>query len=242
MKVLAIDTSNQAMSIAVLEDSKVISEWTTNIKRNHSEQVMPAIASLIKEAGWQPKQLDKIVVAKGPGSYTGLRIGVTTAKTLAWTLGKELVGVSSLEVLAANCTGKEQYIIPLFDARRGTIYTSLYRSDAKGNIKQIEPDTHILAEDWALHLSKIEGEFCLVGEDSESYYPLFSQYLHKRIHESPLQDRLPRAGVLGILGMNKIPENIHTFIPSYMKLAEAEENWRKKHPDKLGDTTYVEKI
>lgn len=242
MKVLAIDTSNQAMSIAVLEESKVISEWTTNIKRNHSEQVMPAIASLITEAGWQPKQLDRIVVAKGPGSYTGLRIGVTTAKTLAWTLEKELAGVSSLEVLAANCVGRERYIVPLFDARRGTIYTGLYWSDARGNLKQIEPDIHISAEEWALHLSKIKGEFCLVGEDSESYYHLFSQYLRKRVYQALPQDRLPRASVLGFLGMDKETEEVHTFIPSYLKLAEAEENWRKKHPDKLGDTTYVEKV
>jgi tRNA threonylcarbamoyladenosine biosynthesis protein TsaB len=95
MKVLAIDTSNLIMGIAVLDNGKVLGEYITNLKKNHSIRVMPAIEELMKETGVKPAELDRIVVAKGPGSYTGVRIGVTIAKTLAWTLKKELVGVSS---------------------------------------------------------------------------------------------------------------------------------------------------
>src|SRR5699024_7924631 len=94
MRVLAIDTSNQTMSVAVKEGEFVVGELTTHIKRNHSERLMPAIENLMNEVGWTPSSLDRIAVAQGPGSYTGLRIGVTVAKTLAWTLQKELVGVS----------------------------------------------------------------------------------------------------------------------------------------------------
>lgn len=241
MKVLAMDTSNQAMSIAVLENKRVIGEWTTNIKRNHSERLMPAIDALLKEVNESPEQLDRIVVAKGPGSYTGLRIGVTTAKTLAWTLGKELAGVSSIETLAANCVGTRAFIVPLFDARRGNIYTGLYQYDEQGQLQQIEEDTHISAEQWAEYLSRKEGQFVLVGEDVEQYLETFRQYLQERVTAAPSQQHLPRASVLGLLGQQKAAEDVHTFIPDYLKLAEAEENWRKAHPNELEDA-YVEKI
>ena len=96
MKVLAFDTSSKALSLAILEDKQVLAETTINIKKNHSITLMPAIDFLMASLDWTPKDLDRIVVAEGPGSYTGLRIAVATAKTLAHTLNIELVGMSSL--------------------------------------------------------------------------------------------------------------------------------------------------
>ena len=92
MKVLAFDTSSKALSLAVLEDKQLLAETTINIKKNHSITLMPAIDFLMGSLDLTPKDLDRIVVAKGPGSYTGLRIAVATAKTLAHTLNIELVG------------------------------------------------------------------------------------------------------------------------------------------------------
>ncbi len=92
MKVLAFDTSSKALSLAILEDKQVLAETTINIKKNHSITLMPAIDFLMASLDWTPKDLDRIVVAEGPGSYTGLRIAVATAKTLAHTLNIELVG------------------------------------------------------------------------------------------------------------------------------------------------------
>ncbi|ALV22681.1 tRNA (adenosine(37)-N6)-threonylcarbamoyltransferase complex dimerization subunit type 1 TsaB [Carnobacterium antarcticum] len=240
MKLLAIDASNQVMSVAVLEDQKIIGEVTTNVKGNHSQRLMPAIHTLMKEVNWEPSALDRIVVAKGPGSYTGLRIGVTIAKTLAWTLDKEIVGVSSLAVLAGNCEESPNYLVPLFDARRGNIYTGLYQWQ-KRELVQIEADTHISAEKWAVFLSGLPGTFELIGEDRLLHQEIFEQHLSGRITEAPLKDHLPKAGVLGLLGITKVPEDAHTLVPDYLKLAEAEENWRKEHPDQL-EETYVEKI
>ena len=96
MKVLAFDTSSKALSLAILEDKQVLAETTINIKKNHSITLMPAIDFLMASLDWTPKDLDRIVVAEGPGSYTGLRIAVATAKTLAHTLNIELIGMSSL--------------------------------------------------------------------------------------------------------------------------------------------------
>ncbi|WP_019724582.1 tRNA (adenosine(37)-N6)-threonylcarbamoyltransferase complex dimerization subunit type 1 TsaB, partial [Enterococcus mundtii] len=118
MITLGIDTANQTLAVGVLEDQTVLGQIQINKKKNHSLTLMPALDQLISDCQLTPEQIDRIAVSSGPGSYTGLRIGVTTAKTLAYALNKELVGVSSLAVLAANCVGIEGIIVPMFDARR----------------------------------------------------------------------------------------------------------------------------
>ncbi|HIY57514.1 MAG TPA: tRNA (adenosine(37)-N6)-threonylcarbamoyltransferase complex dimerization subunit type 1 TsaB, partial [Candidatus Tetragenococcus pullicola] len=95
MKVLAFDTSNMTMAVGLMEDQKVLATIQTMTNRTHSKTLMPAIQNLMTQVGWVPTDIDRVVVAKGPGSYTGLRIAVTTAKTLADTLSCELVGISS---------------------------------------------------------------------------------------------------------------------------------------------------
>ena len=102
MTILAIDTSNHTLGIALVRDDTVVGESITYLKKNHSVRAMPTVEALMKECGVAPNELSKIVVAKGPGSYTGVRIGVTIAKTLAWTLSIPITAVSSLETLAAN--------------------------------------------------------------------------------------------------------------------------------------------
>src|SRR5690606_7564559 len=136
MNVLAIDTSNQVMGIAILKEDHVIGEVVTNIAKNHSVRLMPAIEQLMKEVGMEPEELDKIVVAKGPGSYTGVRIGLSIAKTMAWALDIPVVGVSSLEPLAFQGRFFYGYICPFFDARRGLVYAGVYQFE-KSNIDSI---------------------------------------------------------------------------------------------------------
>jgi len=125
MNILAIDTSNQPLGVAVLKDGQVVAEYTKNIKKNHSVHLMPFINQLMNEAGLQPGDLDRIAVANGPGSFTGIRIGLTTAKTLAWSLNIPVVAMSSLELLAYNGYYFNGIICPFFDARRGQVYTGL---------------------------------------------------------------------------------------------------------------------
>lgn len=242
MKILAIDTSNQVMSVAVIDNQVIIGEITTNIKGNHSERLMPAIDQLMQEVHWKPEELDRIAVAKGPGSYTGLRIGVTIAKTLAWTLNKELVGISSLEVLAGNCQETTDLLIPLMDARRSNIYTGLYQWQ-NGDLCQVEIDHHTSATSWAEFLANnYQTETVqLVGGDWKLYEETFKSVFGERLKIAAPKDQLPRASVLGLLAEAAEPVDPHTFLPDYLKLAEAEENWREAHPNQL-EESYVEKI
>ncbi|HWJ76666.1 MAG TPA: tRNA (adenosine(37)-N6)-threonylcarbamoyltransferase complex dimerization subunit type 1 TsaB [Niallia sp.] len=225
MKILAIDTSNFVMGISLMDDGKIIGEYITNLKKNHSLRAMPAIEQLMKECNISPKQLSKIVVAKGPGSYTGVRIGVTIAKTLAWTLNIPLVGVSSLEVLAAS-VGRyfKGYVSPLFDARRGQIYTGLYQFSSN-DYEVVKEDQLILTTDWIKMITPLEQPILFVGNDLPIHKEILENELEERaIFADPI-DFNPRPSVLAMLGANKVAEDIHTFTPNYIRMAEAEANW-----------------
>ena len=139
MKVLAFDTSSKALAIAILEDDKLLAEMTINIKKNHSVTLMPAIDFLMESLDLKPSDLGRVVVAEGPGSYTGLRIAVATAKTLAHTLKIDLVGVSSLRIMVAEDI--DGLVIPLMDARRNNVYAGFYE-----NGRATQPEAHLSFE------------------------------------------------------------------------------------------------
>ncbi|MHC0039342.1 tRNA (adenosine(37)-N6)-threonylcarbamoyltransferase complex dimerization subunit type 1 TsaB [Pseudoneobacillus sp. C159] len=230
MTILAIDTSNYPLGVALLTDEEVIGEYITNIKGNHSIRAMPAIQSLMKDCGVNPNQLTKIVVAKGPGSYTGVRIGVTIAKTLAWSLNIPVVGISSLEVLAAS-VGRyfPGYISPLFDARRGQIYTGLYRYQ-KNEIETIQPDQNVLTTDWVNKLAELEQPILFVGNDLPIHKEVIKQGLGEKAIFAQMTELNPRPSELGLLGKNRPSEDLHHFVPNYVRMAEAEAKWLEANP------------
>ncbi|MDN6161552.1 MAG: tRNA (adenosine(37)-N6)-threonylcarbamoyltransferase complex dimerization subunit type 1 TsaB [Atopostipes sp.] len=244
MKILAFDSSNKALTVAVIEDDILLTEQIINIKRNHSLQLMPAIDEALKQAEVSLEELDCIAVAEGPGSYTGLRIAITVAKSLAWSKEIDLVGVSSLKVLAANSMAKnKKMIVPLFDARRENIYTGLYQWNESEELETIEKDSHIAAKQWASFLSEEYPNYMieLLGSDAKKFYPVFKEELGDNVQLAAINQHLPRASSLAFLARNEEPVETHHFIPSYLKLAEAEEDWLKEHPDSEGDK-FVEKI
>lgn len=136
---LGIDTANAPLSVAIVKDGQVLAEVTQNIKLTHSVGAMPAIEELFGRVNLKPADIDAIAVSEGPGSYTGVRIGVSIAKTLAWSLKKPLVGVSSLRALAANVSVFNGLICPLVDARRQNVYTALYEG---AGLEEVMEDTH----------------------------------------------------------------------------------------------------
>ncbi|HSH24434.1 MAG TPA: tRNA (adenosine(37)-N6)-threonylcarbamoyltransferase complex dimerization subunit type 1 TsaB [Massilibacterium sp.] len=217
---LAIDTSNDAMGVALLQDQHVLGEYVTNTKKNHSVRLMPAIDQLMKDVKVTPKQLGKIIVAKGPGSYTGVRIAVTTAKTMAYTLNIPLVGVSSLEVLAQNGKHFSGYVVPFFDARRHQVYSGVYQ-----NGRQVIEDQLTEMTDWLNILRNLEGPFLLISPHVEVYKEEIKEALLERVTFGDIVDGFIRPLELAKIGREKESVDIHTFTPTYLKLAEAEEKW-----------------
>lgn len=235
MKLLAIDTSNQTLAVSVMEDDQILANFQLNKKANHSLTLMPAVEYLMASVDLTPSDLEKIVVAQGPGSYTGIRIAVTTAKTLADTLKIDLVAVSSLATVAANIM-TDQLIIPLFDARRNNVYAGGYYWQAEDLVNQI-PDQHISLENL---LKKIEGRAIFVGE-TEKFKDQIEATLPQAKVITASHLNLPNAAVLAKLAMTteKVTD-LHNFVPTYLKRVEAEEKWLETH--QAGDEAYVEKI
>ncbi|WNS75946.1 tRNA (adenosine(37)-N6)-threonylcarbamoyltransferase complex dimerization subunit type 1 TsaB [Bacillus sp. DTU_2020_1000418_1_SI_GHA_SEK_038] len=232
MKVLSIDTSNYTLGVALLDGDQVKGEYITNLKKNHSVRVMPAIEALLKDCDIKPADLSKIVVAKGPGSYTGIRIGVTIAKTLAWTLNIPLVGISSLEV-SASTAGRyfEGAISPLFDARRGQIYTGLYQF-VDGKIHTLQKDQLLLSTEWAAKLKELNQRILFIGNDLPLHQPILLELLEGQAVFAEITEQNPRPSELALLGRDKEGEDIHSFVPNYIRLAEAETNWLNANKEK----------
>ncbi|MEH7114480.1 tRNA (adenosine(37)-N6)-threonylcarbamoyltransferase complex dimerization subunit type 1 TsaB [Neobacillus niacini] len=225
MTILSIDTSNYALGVALIEDNQVLGEYITNLKKNHSVRIMPAIHTLMKDCERAPSDLTKVVVAKGPGSYTGVRIGVTIAKTLAWSLKIPLVGVSSLEILASGI-GRyfDGYISPLFDARRGQVYTGLFRYQS-GVLESIKEDRLVMINDWASTLKELDKPVLFVGNDLPLHQAVLEDTLSSQAVFAAITEHNPRPSELALLGSVKQAEDIHSFVPNYIRLAEAETKW-----------------
>lgn len=225
MKVLAIDTSNLVMGVAVVDGGRVLGEMITNMKKNHSVRLMPAIQSLMEEVDVKPSELERIIVANGPGSYTGVRIGVSAAKSLAWSLGIPIAGVSSLEVLAQNGRYFDGLVSPLFDARRGQVYTGLY-GKKEGVFENIEEDRILLLTDWLEQIREHKQQVLFVGHDLEKHAEVIrDQFGEKALFAAPTE-RSPRPGELALLGLRREPaESVHAFVPRYLQMAEAESKW-----------------
>ncbi|GAB4074115.1 tRNA (adenosine(37)-N6)-threonylcarbamoyltransferase complex dimerization subunit type 1 TsaB [Barrientosiimonas marina] len=227
MNILAMDTSNQLLGIALLRDGQLIGEVTTNLRKNHSVRLMPAINQLLQEVNMTPQDLDKIIVAKGPGSYTGVRIGLTTAKSMAWALGIPVTGVSSLEALAWQGRFFNASICPFFDARRGLVYTGLYQSQTNG-LALAAAEQNVLMEDWLQRLAATRRTILFLSPDMDKHQELIQTYLGDQavIPDGPFHMANPSH--LALAGSYKEPDNLHMLTPNYLRLAEAEAKWLEK--------------
>jgi tRNA threonylcarbamoyladenosine biosynthesis protein TsaB len=231
MTILAIDTSNFALGVAVCTEEKVLGEYTTNLKKNHSIRLMPAISQLLDEVEVDPAELSAIVVARGPGSYTGVRIGVATAKSMAWSLNIPLIGISSLEALAWNAAHFPGWIVPLFDARRGQVYTGVYKMSPEGGV-ELQEEERIVLLTQALEEWKDRGEeepILFLGDDVAIHKETIIDRMGSRAVFAPLSYHVPRAAHLAAAGWRKLRadqiEDTETFTPVYLQLAEAEAKW-----------------
>ncbi|QMT17983.1 tRNA (adenosine(37)-N6)-threonylcarbamoyltransferase complex dimerization subunit type 1 TsaB [Planococcus maritimus] len=227
--ILGIDTSNSPLAIALVKDDIVLIEETQNLKINHSLTAMPAIEELMKKAKVAPGDLTQIVVAEGPGSYTGVRIGLTIAKTLAWSLKIPLVSVSSLKVLAANGQGFNGLVCPVMDARRGTAFTGLYEG---ANLETVISDQH---SDFRVFLEQVrlqERPVLFTGVDLEVHRSLIEETLGELAHFAQFQHRLPRASNLIALAADEEVKEVHHTVPEYRRITEAEANLTKTNEGK----------
>ncbi len=161
MKIIGLDSSGLAASVAVVEDGILLAEYTTDYKKTHSQTLLPMLAELKNMIELDLSSVDAIAIASGPGSFTGLRIGAATAKGLGLALKKPLVEVPTLEGLACHLWGTDRLVCPLMDARRNQVYTGLYEFTAKDG----DFSLHTLREQCAVDIHEILDRINELGRD-----------------------------------------------------------------------------
>lgn len=240
MNVLAIDTSTWSLALGLMAEDRLLGEYNTTLAKNHSLRLMPAISELFNHVDMTPKELDGIAVAHGPGSYTGVRIGLTTAKSMAWSLGIPIASLSSLQVVAQNAYGFQGKIIPLFDARRGQAYIGVYEtSPSEQIVKPVEADRLEPITKFLAHLDNMDGPFLFLGEGVQVHEPVIVEMLGERAQIAPSIYHAPRGGQLAYLAVktwNEHVRDVHGLAPRYLQLAEAEKKWLSKQESKSGES------
>ncbi len=236
MLILAIDSATQVAGVALLDDSKLLKEEFSNFKRNHAEILMPMVDRVLQECGFKSADLDAVAVTVGPGSFTGLRIGMATAKGICMAGGVSLVGVSTLETLAWNLAGSRSLICPMLDARKGEIYAGLYKVIG-GEPQSIYPDGAYAPDTFIDVIREKTAEFenyqcTILGDAVQRYGELFRSNLRSVIDQPPAHLILPRASALADLGARKFArgevEELFSMRPVYLRLSEAEIKRRAK--------------
>ena len=194
MIILAIDTSTDYLSIAVLKDGRLIAKFHKKAHRRHSILLVPMIDKLLKKAKLKIRDIDCFAISVGPGSFTGLRIGVTVVKGLAYALKKRVVAVPTLDVIADNAKSFKGVICPVLDARKKKVYACIYKSDGKF-IKRLSKYLLLPLEELLKKLNKYDRVLFLGDYDTAA---VASRCLH--LHRGGVKDWHPKAGVVAKLG------------------------------------------
>lgn len=214
MLILGIDTSTKICTCSIFDsENGVIAETSLSVKKNHSNIVMPIIDNLFKISDLTINDIDKIAVAIGPGSFTGVRIALGIAKGLAMALNKPLIAVNELDILEAIASGNENEIIPLIDARKERVY---YKYQNK------------YVDDYLINLISSfdkNKKYVFVGDGATNYENILKDNLGDNAIILPMYNAFPRASVLCELALNKEEANIYTLEPEYISKSRAEKNF-----------------
>ena len=207
MRILYIDTSSSYLYTAIVENDNIISEIKEEFGQSLSEVALPKIASMFTENNIDPKEIDKIIVVNGPGSFTGIRIGITIAKVYAWSLNIPITTITSLEAMALS-SETDAYHIPVIDARRKYVFGAIY--DAENN--QILKPQHIRIEELKEAMQHLNNYVIITNNEDlnedfnniESYNPNILKIVRHFVEKPAI--------------------NPHAVNPEYLKLTEAEES------------------
>ncbi|SDJ31351.1 tRNA (adenosine(37)-N6)-threonylcarbamoyltransferase complex dimerization subunit type 1 TsaB [Natribacillus halophilus] len=229
--ILAMDTSTYVLGVALGDKEAVKAEWTTYEKKNHSLRLMPGIDHVMKSINVEPSDLSGIAVTTGPGSYTGVRIGVSTAKAMASALQIPIYDVSSLEALASNRRFGNGLVCSFIDARRGQVYAGVYEA-REGDLQAVFQEKLWLLDDLLAELASRSLPVYFLSLDVDLHRDNIQQALGSKASFGGATDsRIKPAEILRI-ALDKPPvSNVHALVPRYLQLAEAEKNWRKVQGD-----------
>jgi tRNA threonylcarbamoyladenosine biosynthesis protein TsaB len=225
---LTVDTSTPTGSVAISRGETLLGEILLNVKSTHTDRLLLTLRQLLTDAGLQLADVDAFGVVLGPGSFTGLRVGVATVKGLALAMDKPVVGVSTLQALAMQIPFSQYPLCVLLDARKNEVYAGLYLWEG-GRPVPARPETVIAPE---VLLETLDGEILFAGDGSLIYRTLISRRLGSRAHFVPWALHLPRAAAAAVLALAALRAGetipLAQLAPRYIRLSEAEILWARR--------------
>ncbi len=232
MLTIGIDTSTEIGAIGLIDGDELLAEINISLYRRHSERLLPNIEYLFKETERDVRDLEGLAVTVGPGSFTGLRIGLSTIKTFAQCLNIPLIGLSTLDVLAFNAYFLDSWLIPVLDARRNRVYTSLYKGGDRDikRAKQWE-DQALTVNELFAELKKIspDGHFYIFGNGVSSYKKQFTA-TELNISFLTAGFNKPRGGIVASLGQYYLQkgetDELNKILPNYLKKPQVKSNYQ----------------
>ena len=220
MLILAFESSAKAASVALCRDGHLLSQYSQCSGLTHSRTLLPMAEDMLKNAELRLQDVDVIAVAHGPGSFTGIRIGVSTVKGLAWAAEKPCVGVSTLEAMAWHGLAAGGFVCPVMDARRSQVYNALFRVENGRPVRLCE-DRPIALSQLAEELRTLNAPAFLIGDGAE----LAEKYLREQAIPctvAPENLRWQSAWGVAMAAMDKTPGNADALLPVYLRLSQAE--------------------
>lgn len=224
MKILAFETSAKAASVALTDGGKLLAESYQNTGMTHSQTLMVMAQELLKTCGLSPKDVEAVAVASGPGSFTGVRIGVAAAKGFAWGGELPCYGVSTLEAMARNLGIWQGYVVPAMDARRSQVYTAIFHAQ-KGVLTRLEEDMAISLEELREKIKNFEESIFLVGDGALLCYNTLLEEVpalvlppEHRMHQRAAGVALTAQAMADAGDPGKAAE----LTPNYLRLSQAE--------------------
>ena len=227
MKILSIESASVTASCAVSDDEKILGEYTLRHKKTHSEKLMPLIEELMGELNLKINDIDIISISRGPGSYTGLRIGAAIAKSLAYAADIKIASIPTMKSLAANVYDEQKLIVPIMDAKAGRIYTGIYKWD-NGECKEVLEQFPCNIDDLIQILNEYEEPLIFNGDGSVNYRKKIEDGLNKKVYFAPEVFNYLKASTLAFIGYKMAVQgdtvSANEFNPQYLRLSQAERN------------------
>lgn len=231
MKILGIDSSGLVASVALLQDEELIGEYTINYKKTHSQTLLPMLDEVVKMVEADLGNIDAIAVAAGPGSFTGLRIGSSTAKGLGLALKKPIVPISTIEGLAYNMYATDGVICPIMDARRNQVYTGIYCFE-DDTLKELWKPCAVPVTELIEKLNEIGRRVIFTGDGIPVFREMLKENLNLECMFAPPHLARQRAGAIASLGALYYQqgkyEDAAEHKPSYLRLSQAEREMKEK--------------
>ncbi|MBN1614846.1 MAG: tRNA (adenosine(37)-N6)-threonylcarbamoyltransferase complex dimerization subunit type 1 TsaB [Deltaproteobacteria bacterium] len=226
MYILALDTSTATLALALLDDRKVLAEGFWDLGVNHSQVLLPALEGMLKVAGLTIGQIELFACTIGPGSFTGIRIGISTIKGFALATGRPIAGISTLDALAGDAATDTMMVCPMLDARKGQVYAALYKPDEAG-LEKLAGDQLTEVGPFVRAISR---EVLFLGDGALCHARSIQAVLGSRAHFAAPHRHHVSASSVGLLGLQKYLDGEFldplTFTPRYLRLSEAEARGR----------------